>query len=479
MTSPPALELRGITKRFGRVTALSSVDFALEQGEVHALLGENGAGKSTLMHVAFGMVAADAGTMALAGSPARIRSPRDARRLGLGMVHQHFTSVPSMTVEENIWVAVGRYRADLAQLTTAPAREVVQRLWGELDPKARVETLTVALQQRLEILKALATDATILLLDEPTAVLAPSEIRALLETLRAFARAGGSVVLITHKLGEVLAAADRVTVLRQGTVTYTGSLEGQTVATLARAMIGEDASSQVFEGLAPPPVPAASGERAVAVRGLGFAVREGELVGVAAVEGNGQRELLRAIAGVDAHPIPVDVEGPVSFVPEDRRTEGLIPSFSLTENLVLGMPNDPRWRQGPWLRWPRAAGRMRELIGEFEIRAAGSQVPASSLSGGNQQKVVLARALESKPKVLVVENPTQGLDIRATADIHRRLRDAAADGAAVLVYSSDLDEVMALGQRVLVVHQGRVTEAPPGASREVVGELMLGVSSNG
>jgi simple sugar transport system ATP-binding protein len=466
------LELRGIRKRFGSVDALRGADFVLRPGEVHGLLGENGAGKSTLMHVAFGLVRPDAGSVIVDGRARRIRSPLDAMALGLGMVHQHFASIATMTVGENLRLAAGRRRGRSgdASRSVAPASQerIRTALLAGVPVDAAVESLTVGAKQRLEIVQALETGAGVLLLDEPTAVLAPQETAQLLELLVEFAAAGGSVVLITHKLDEVLSAADHVTVLHRG----------ETVLTAPRARVSRKEIAGAMFGAAraePPPmsVAAARATAEIRIRAPGLEVRAGEIVGVAAVEGNGQRELLRRLVGLEAG------EGaatpPVAFIPEDRSTEGLIGSFTLTENVVLGLPGDPRWSRGPWIRWRAAERRTAELVSEFGIAASGPAAPARTLSGGNQQKLVFARALESAPVSVVAENPTRGLDLAATAFVHQRLRELARTGAAVLVYSSDLDEVLALATRVVVMHRGVVRPAAPGASRQAIGAMMLGL----
>jgi len=462
------LELRNIRKSFGPVRAVRGADFALAPGEVHALVGENGAGKSTLMHIAYGMMAPDAGSIFVDGREVKLGSPRDARALSIGMVHQHFTSIGGLTVGENIALGVGRWGLGVGEL---PSAGVYERLKAGLSPEALVRDLTVAQRQRLEILKALATGAKMLLLDEPTAVLAPPEVDELFALVREFVGAGGAVALITHKLQEVLAASDRVTVLRRGIVTLSGATREQTDRSLAQAMIGQNqvAGSRqqaTGEGRGAP--------GAVTVRINELELRGGELVGVAAVEGNGHREMLRAIAGLGAFP-GVQVTGPVAFVPEDRTTEGLIPAMSITENMVLGLGDDPRWACGTRLDWRAARARTAELIEGFDIVAPGPDVPAGALSGGNQQKIVLARALERHPALLVLENPTRGLDVRTTAEMHRRLREASRAGVTVIVYSTDLDEVLELAERVLVVWKGEVREAARGAGRRDVGEMMLGV----
>jgi ABC-type uncharacterized transport system ATPase subunit len=475
MSEAAILELRGIVKSFGSVQALRGAEFVLAAGEVHALLGENGAGKSTLLHIASGILAPDRGRILRHGHEVVLDSPRAARAWGIRMVHQHFTTIGALTVRENLVLAAGR---GSARPTGAGAT-----LIEGLNAEARTESLSVSLRQRLEIGKALASGAAILLLDEPSAALAPREIAELLALVKQFARDGGAVALVTHKLGEVFTAADRVTVLRQGVVTLSTPVQGQTEESLASAMIGEsirrehresETSRAISPGLPGSPAPGL-------IRIDDIVIHGGELVGVAAVEGNGQRELLRKLAGLEESEMKAATtavaEGPVAFIPEDRSIEGLILAFSLTENLVLGLDRDPRWARGPWIDWAAARRHAALLIDRYGILASGPDELAATLSGGNQQKVVLARALEGTPRVLLAENPTRGLDIRATADLHERLRGAARQGAAVVVYSSDLDEVLELSQRILVVHAGRVREVPRNAGRDVVGELMLGIAT--
>jgi ABC-type uncharacterized transport system ATPase subunit len=488
--SEPALELRDVAKRFGPVQALRGADFTVGAGEVHALLGENGAGKSTLMHLAYGLIRPDAGIMRVRSRPGWPRSPRQARELGIGMVHQHFTSIPALTVAENIALAAGwgvrpgRLRKRVDQL--------MERTELPLDPTKRARDLGVALKQRLEILKALATDATILLLDEPTAALAPAEADELLRLTRRLAAAGGSIVLITHKLEEALRIADRVTVLRSGRVTLTGPATEQTAGSLATAMIG---SADAMPGPAASATEVRDGPVLVRCVGLdlaredgpGLALRDGnltvaagEVVGIAAVEGNGARELLRAIAGL-LPPLRgrLEVEQPVAFIPEDRTTEGLIGDLDLTHNVVLGLGRQAPWVSGPRLDWAAARAQAARLIEQFAIRAPGPDVAASALSGGNQQKLVIGRALELGPRVVVAENPTRGLDVHATRAVWERLHDAARSGVAVIVYSTDLDEVLDHAARIVAVAKGQVTAAPPAAGRAEVGALMLGAEPAG
>lgn len=477
MSEPPVLELHGIVKWFGSVPALRGADFVLRPGEIHALLGENGAGKSTLLHIACGMVTADQGTLRVRGREAILHSPREARAWGIGMVHQHFTSIGALTIAENLQLATGSLRR-------WPEGGATQALLGGLEPSTRVETLGVAGRQRLEIVKALATGARILLLDEPSAALAPTEVDELLGMVKRFVRDGGAVALVTHKLPEVLSAADQVTVLRQGATVLRAPVATQSARGLAEAMLGEAGSREAApSGASPVPKRSAgAAELPPVVRIANILIQRGELVGVAAVEGNGQRELLRQIAGVGAglgSEVTVSAPGPIGFVPEDRIAEGLIPAMSVAENMVLGLDRDPRWSRGPSLDWPVARSYAARLIEKFDIRASGPAVPAGNLSGGNQQKLVLARALEAGARLLVAENPTRGLDIRATAELHERLRAAARAGVTVIVYSSDLDEVLKLAQRVLVVHAGQVHEAPASADRQLIGAMMLGLGPRG
>lgn len=484
------LSLSHISKRFGAITALDDVSFDVAAGEVHALLGENGAGKSTLIRIAAGLLAPDAGTVraqqaaplprdsvARGGgqnhSPRAVRSVVPARPAApVGTVAQHFSSIPAFTVAENIALAAG-WR-ETGRAAERRATDVIARLGLPLDATAVVETLSVQLRQRLEIVKALAGDARVLLLDEPSAVLAPREVTELLQLVRDFATQGGAVVLITHKLDEVFAAADRVTVLRRGKVTFTGPVAGETPASLSRAMIGGDLPRVER-------APRNAGEVLVRAEGVvlarvpvTFEIRAGEIVGVAGVEGNGQRALLRAVAGLD-EAVPqsgrLEVTGSVAFVPEDRTTEGIIPTLTLTENVMLGDHAAP-W----WLDWSARTVRTAALLEAFDMRGGGPESQAGALSGGNQQKLIFARVLDRAPKVVVVEDPTRGLDVQATAAIHDRLRRAAAEGAAVLIHSSDLDEVLALADRLFVMANGALTELPIDTPRDVVGDAMLGLA---
>jgi simple sugar transport system ATP-binding protein len=478
------LELQNIEKHFGSVHALRAAAFSLGRGEFHALLGENGAGKSTLMHVAFGLVRPDSGLILLDARPIVFRSARDARGAGLGMVHQHFSSVPALTVAENIALTAAWpvRRGELRRRVLA----LMERIGLQLDPDEPAANLSVEQKQYLEILKALAGDARILLLDEPTAVLPPTQVQQLLAVIRRFTNGGGSAVLITHKLDEVLAWADRVTVMRHGRVTFTGPVAGQDRRSLTSHMIGVRESAPPRRTARVPGdilvecigvSSAASTPGSSGLRNATLCIREREIVGIAAVQGNGERELLRCMAGILGHSSgTLRMRGRVAFIPEDRSTEGLIPALSLLANLVLGVRGPTSWVRGRWLDWQLARRRTEELIREFGIVAAGPEVTAGTLSGGNQQKLVIARALEGRPRILVAENPTRGLDIKATDEVHERLREAADGGMAVVVHSSDLDELIELADRLVVVASGESREVPAGGGRDLAGAWMLGVA---
>jgi general nucleoside transport system ATP-binding protein len=469
-----ALALSNITKRFGEVTAVDDVSLELRRGTVHALLGENGAGKSTLMRIAFGLVAADAGTVAVHGRS--VFSTADAINAGVGMVHQHFTNVAAMTVAENVALgARGRFNAATA------ARNVIElgsRTGLQLDPLARADTLPVGAQQRLEILKALARSARVLILDEPTAVLAPNEATELLAWLRAFARSGNAVILITHKLREALSIADEITVLRRGRRVVSGPAS-MSIEQLSAALLGENAIASVREESASGSdvvvarlshVVATDSRGVTTLRDVSLTVHAGEILGVAAVEGSGQHELLRALGKrIVATSGVVEVPDAIGFVPEDRHRDALVLDFDAPENVALKNAHHKRGR----LAWQSIRASTRSIMESFDVRGR-HDAAVRTFSGGNQQKLVLARELIDDPSLLVVENPTRGLDIRATAAVHQRLRDIAKRGTAIVLYSSDLDEVLELATRVVVIHAGTVTEVP--RDRDAVGRAMLGVA---
>lgn len=495
----PLLSLDGITVTFGAVRALEQATLAVHPGTVHALLGENGAGKSTLMRVAFGMVRPQGGTVRWRGAPVSFASPADALAQGIGMVHQHFSLVPGMTVAEN--VALGGRGIYDPRVAAARVREVAARAGLALDPNARVETLPVGAQQRCEIVKALARDVSLLILDEPTAVLAPAEGAELLAWVRGFADRGGAVVLITHKLRDALAVADAVTVLRRGVVRLRGVRGDVGEEAVAGAMLGEgnerrgeqEGRWELGEGRGEREVGRGGddgeGKGAVVMvaedvrvrdaggverlRGVNLSVRGGEIVGIAAVEGSGQHELLRALAGRLA-PTTGRVQRPAAlgFIPEDRHRDAVLLDASLTENVALRGAGARRGTMD-WRAWD---DRTAQLMTRHDVRAANPAVPMRTLSGGNQQKLVLAREL-GDVDALVAENPTRGLDFVATAAVHDALRAARARGVAVVVYSSDLDEVLALADRVVVLHAGLATPMPT-LDRDTIGAAMLGALVN-
>lgn len=474
----PVLTLEHIAKQFGRVTALTDASLALYPGSVHALLGENGAGKTTLMRIAYGMEQPEAGVLRVDGALRRFRSPADAIATGIGMVHQHFTLVPAMTVAENI--ALGRRGRFDPTATSDEVRALCAASGLHLDPAMRARDLSVTAQQRLEILKALSRDARVLILDEPTAVLAPAETDELLRQIRRLADAGRAIVLITHKLREALSVADAVTVLRRGTTTMTTAPRESSEESIVAAMLGRHAHRPPIgrrrHTRAPVVIDARAltvldAEGVVRVRDATFTVRYGEIVGIAAVEGSGHRELLRAIAGrLALHSGTLQRPPRVGFIPDDRHREALVLDMSLVENFALRGAG-PRRGRVPWREFSAATN---DIIDQFDVRAENAGVPARVLSGGNQQKFVVARELAAAPPALVVENPTRGLDVHATLEIQRRLVQARDDGVAMLVYSTDVDEVLALADRMLVVYAGLVHEVA--VDHESVGRAMLGAA---
>ncbi len=509
------LELRDITKRFGDVLANDRVSLTVAPGTIHALVGENGAGKSTAMRIAYGFYAADSGEVLVDGRAARLASPHDAIALGIGMVHQHFMLVETMTVAENI--VLGREPGSAVDLDLAAAAERVralsQRFGLDIDPDARVDALSVGEQQRVELLKALYREARLLILDEPTAVLSPQAVADLFRILGAMREQGKTVVIVTHKLSEVLAISDEVTVMRDGRVVGHRPTAETSAVELARLMVGRDVLLRVVKPEAKPGAAvlavrdlalfskrAAKGKRKGDAErrfdGISFDVRAGEIVGIAAVEGNGQTELIEALAGlaapgsltgtvqlggedVTALPARERRERGIAHVPEDRLRRGLLLDFDLAENAILGVDDRPPVAVGPFRAWlDRAAirSRARKIVDAFDVRPADLDLPARSLSGGNQQKLVLGRELELPPRLLLVAQPTRGVDIGGIEFIHRRLVALRDAGCAILLVSSELEEVMALADRLLVMSQGRIVAEvdPARASAEEIGLLMTG-----
>lgn len=466
--------MRDISKRFGNLKALSHVSFTLRPGTVHALLGENGAGKTTLMRIAFGMIELDTGIIRVHGVPKSIHSPADAIAAGIGMVHQYFMLVPAMTVIENVELGGhGRYntRNSIHRL------EKLQQHTGlQLDPSANVSSLSVAAQQRVEIIKALAHDARILILDEPTAVLAPAEAIGLLTRIRQLVSDGTSVVLITHKLRDAQKYADDVSVLRHGELIASGSMSDFNNDTLARTMLGQFAEVIHEPRASIPPGDAViqltnvclvqtNGIRQL--QDVNIEVRSGEIVGVAALEG-AATTLLRIMSGrLMATTGAVTLPASVGFVPEDRQHDGLVSDFSLFENIAL---KDIGKRKGR-MPWPEIRNRTATVVADYDVRANDIDMRARDLSGGNQQKLILARELSDNPSALVAENPTRGLDIHATAAIHERLRDAKENGCAIVLYSSDIDELVSISDRVFVIRDQRLVPAAVDATE--IGNALL------
>jgi len=495
------LELSGITKRFPGIVANDGIDFDLRRGEVHALLGENGAGKSTLMNILYGLYSPDEGEILVRGERARISSPGDAIDHGIGMVHQHFMLIPVMSVTENIVLAVEPRREGVL-LDYGAARERVSELARSfgfaIDPDAKIQDITVGQQQRVEILKALYRKADILILDEPTAVLTPQEAVELFGILRNLQMEGMSIIFISHKLNEVLDIADRVTVLRRGKKIETLPTAGATEAELARRMVGRDVVLRIDKAPSRPGEPLLSVEDLHVrddrdleqVRGVSFEARSGEIVAIAGVDGNGQTELIDALTGLrrpESGRIIVegrDVTGAsarkhfelgVGHIPEDRQRRGLVLEFSLAENIGLhDYRNKPYSRLG-WLYPKRLLERARRLIAEFDVRGGGPKTAGGALSGGNQQKVILAREIDRDPRILVAAQPTRGLDVGAIEFVHRRLVEERDEGRAVLLVSLELEEVLSLADRILVIYEGEIVgEFPPSATEEELGVAMTG-----
>jgi general nucleoside transport system ATP-binding protein len=500
MADTPLLELRGITKRFPGVVANDHVDFELVKGEVHALLGENGAGKSTLMNILYGLYHPDEGEIRLKGRPLRIDTPSVAIDNGIGMVHQHFMLIPVLSVAENIVLGVEPHNGPFLDLDAARerVREISKQFGLAVRPEARIDSVSVGMQQRVEILKALYRGAEILILDEPTAVLTPPEAEELFAIVRSLQAEGKSIIFISHKLNEVLEIADRVTVLRFGKRVETVPREGATQASLARMMVGREVVLRVEKSPAQPGETLLTAEDLVvmdergleACRGISFDIHEGEIVGLAGVDGNGQSELIDALTGL-RHPVSGRIvvggrdvttagarevlDNGIGHIPEDRQLRGLVLDFSLAENLALHDFRKPPESKFGWLFPRRLIERARRLLAEFDVRGGGPQTPAASLSGGNQQKVVIAREVSRDPRVLVAAQPTRGLDVGAIEFVHRRLVTERDEGRAILLVSFELEEILSLSDRILVVYEGRIVgEFAPDVSEEELGFAMTG-----
>ncbi len=498
--TPLAVEMRDIVIRFPGVLANDHVNFSLREGEIHALLGENGAGKSTLMNALAGLYRPASGTIRVHGQPASFGSPKDAIARGIGMVHQHFMLVPTQTVTENILLGLDEPRFRLNLRAYDQRIQALQEQFGlHVDPRAYIWQLSVGEQQRVEILKTLYRGASILIMDEPTAVLAPQEIDDLIQTMRSMATQGKSIVFISHKLQEVIEVADRVTVLRKGVVTAEGqSLEGMTKATLAQLMVGRDVVFTIQKEAQAPgePVLAVRGVKCVnnkgvpALRGVDLDVHAGEILGLAGVSGNGQSELAEVITGLRACTGSIRVNGVevanrapraaisqgVSHVPEDRTRVGSAPNMTITENTIMkGYREEPignRWR----INFSRARERARRLKQKYNILAPSVETQARKLSGGNLQKVILAREISSKPELMVAVQPTRGLDVGAIESVQTLLLEQRADGKAILLISEELEELLAMSDRIAVIYDGQIMGVvdAPSADIDEIGLMMTG-----
>jgi ABC-type uncharacterized transport system ATPase subunit len=500
------MTMRGIVKRFPGVLAVKGVDFDAAasgaRGEIHALLGENGAGKSTLMKILYGLYRADQGTIQLNGVQAAIRSPQDAIRSGIGMIHQHFMLVPSLTVAENIALGMKSARGVLLDLERirARVRELSERYNLKVDPDVPVWQLAVGEQQRVEILRALVKGAALLILDEPTAVLTPGEVDDLFRVLRQMREDGHLLIFISHKLHEVLAISDRITVLRDGQRIDTIPAASATKLMLAQMMVGRPV---VLEYERPPAslgaarlqldgVSALSDRGTPGLRDVSLHVRGGEIVGIAGVSGNGQQELAQVIAGlrrvtagtirlndhdVTNRPPTVIQRLGAAYIPEERMIDGVIKDFTVAENLILHDHRRPPFaRGGFFMNFAAIASACRSAIRDYEIKTPGTDTPVKSLSGGNIQKLVLARELARSPQVLIAAQPTRGVDIGASEYIHHRLLDQRARGTAILLISEDLDEILALSDRILVMYEGQIVGEMPREDVDLrrLGALMAG-----
>ncbi|WP_110206350.1 ABC transporter ATP-binding protein [Nocardioides daejeonensis] len=494
------LEIRGLTKRFGSFTANDGIDLAIEPGEIHCLLGENGAGKSTLMNMLYGLLDPTEGEILVDGEPVTFASPSDAIAAGIGMVHQHFMLVPVFTVAEN--VMLGREQTRGAGVLNRKAaadrvRELSQEHGLRVEPDRLVEDLPVGVQQRVEILKALANDAKVLILDEPTAVLTPQEIDELMRIMRDLKARGTSIIFITHKLREVKAVGDRISVIRRGKVVGTASPDASE-AELAEMMVGRSVQLRVDKPQAE------VGEAVLSVEGMtvvdprghqvvkdvSFEAHAGEVLGIAGVQGNGQTELIKALMGLvkpDAGTVRLDgrditKQGPrkslaagIGYIPEDRSHDGYVGTFSVRENLVLDLYRNAEFSRGGALALEAIARNATHRIDEFDIRTESAETPVSALSGGNQQKVVVAREFSRPLKVLIASQPTRGVDVGSIEFIHKRIVAERDQGTAVIIVSTELDEIYALSDRIAVMYDGRIAGVVgPDIPREEIGLLMAG-----
>jgi simple sugar transport system ATP-binding protein len=497
------LELRGITKRFPGVLANDHIDLTLEEGEIHALLGENGAGKTTLMNILYGLYQPDQGEILVRGKPIAVHSPSDAISAGIGMVHQHFMLIPVFTVTENIMLGDEEVKAGGVlnrKQAAQKIRQISEQYSLQVDPDSYVKDLPVGVQQRVEIIKLLYRQADILILDEPTAVLTPQEADELFKIMHSLTEKGKSIIFITHKLREVMEFSDRITVIRRGKVIGSTRPSDADQSMLAEMMVGRAVQLEVER------TPAEAGESVlsvkdlvvldelhqVAVDGISFDVRAGEVLGVAGVQGNGQTELVEALTGLrpvqsgdvslmgskiaNARPRQITELG-CAHVPEDRQRDGLVLPFPIADNMVLNTYYQPPFSKGVVLDEAKIYSHADQLIQEFDVRTPSSTTSAGSLSGGNQQKVIVAREFSRPIRLLIASQPTRGLDVGSIEYIHDRIVKKRDDGCAVLLVSSELDEIMGLSDRIAVMFRGKIVDILPAenATKEKVGLLMAGV----
>jgi simple sugar transport system ATP-binding protein len=500
------LELRGVTKRFGTLVANDRINLTVEPGEIHALLGENGAGKSTLMNVLYGLYQADEGQIVLDGVAQNFKGPGDAMAAGIGMVHQHFMLIPVFTVAEN--VVLGNEptkKLGLLDLEAArkKVRELSDRFGFDVDPDAVIEDLPVGVQQRVEIIKSLIRDAKVLVLDEPTAVLTPQETDELMQIMRDLAKSGTSIIFITHKLREVQAVSDKITVIRQGKVVGEAK-PTDSASELATMMVGREVDLKVDKAAAKlsdimtlrvEDIHVEDDRKQLAVDGVSFNVQAGEVLAIAGVQGNGQTELAEALLGlrpvlkgrgaialndkyIDQLSVRKRLESGIGYVPEDRKKDGLVGEFTIAENLMLNGSYGKPFAKGISIDFANRDRIADELIKEFDVRTPSASTHAEKLSGGNQQKVVVARELSREVNLLIVSQPTRGVDVGSIEFIHERIVAERDQGKAVLLISTELDEVLALADRIAVMYRGKIVGiVGADATRETLGKMMAGVSA--
>ncbi|MBP6043675.1 MAG: ABC transporter ATP-binding protein [Rhodoluna sp.] len=500
------LELRGVTKRFGTLVANDRINLTVEPGEIHALLGENGAGKSTLMNVLYGLYQADEGQIVLDGVAQNFKGPGDAMAAGIGMVHQHFMLIPVFTVAENVVLGneptkkLGLLDLDAAR---KKVRELSDRFGFDVDPDAVIEDLPVGVQQRVEIIKSLIRDAKVLVLDEPTAVLTPQETDELMQIMRDLAKSGTSIIFITHKLREVQAVSDKITVIRQGKVVGEAK-PTDTASELATMMVGREVDLKVDKAmpklgdmltLRVEDIHVEDDRKQLAVDGVSFNVQAGEVLAIAGVQGNGQTELAEALLGlrpvlkgrgaialndkyIDALSVRKRLESGIGYVPEDRKKDGLVGEFTIAENLMLNGSYGKPFAKGISIDFANRDRIADELIKEFDVRTPSASTHAEKLSGGNQQKVVVARELSREVSLLIVSQPTRGVDVGSIEFIHERIIAERDQGKAVLLISTELDEVLALADRIAVMYRGKIVGVVGAdATRETLGKMMAGVTA--